>query len=125
MVSDKARGNAVIMEIGQMIVEDPNYAGRDWTGAALVIEVAQRRRMYGFVYLADGDWEAETPNDFEIIERAGILNNIMAGDGARWMRCLVQLTQPGPELKIQFDYGDRDWNISPSNYSDMVDRLRP
>lgn len=125
MTFDKIRADALIVEIGRMVAADPSYADRDWTGAALVIEVAPRRRMYGFVYLADGDWEAETPDDFEIIEKAETLSDLMAEDGKRWTRCLVQLTQPGPELKIQFDYGNEDWNVSPSNHVEMVDKLRP
>ncbi|SMF60051.1 hypothetical protein SAMN02982989_1014 [Xaviernesmea oryzae] len=125
MTFDKVRADALIVEIGRMIAADPSYVSRDWIGAALVIEVAPRRRMYGFVYLADGDWEAETPGDFEIIEKAETLSDIMAVEDKRWTRCLVQLTQPGPELKIQFDYGSEDWNVSPSNHVEMVDKLRP
>ena len=41
-------------------------------------EVAARKRMYGFVYLADGDWEAETPDDFDVIDRAAELSRVMA-----------------------------------------------
>ena len=124
---DQTRADALVHEIGRMIVADPNYAARDWTGIALVIEVAQRKRMYGFVYLADGDWEAETPEDFDVIERAGELADVMAaGGGSRWTRCLVQITRPGPKIDISFDHDDTgEWVVTPGNHAEMVEKLRP
>ncbi|MGK6318117.1 hypothetical protein [Sphingomonas sp. DT-204] len=123
---DQARADALVNEIGQKIVADANYAGRDWTGVALVIEVAQRKRMYGFVYLPGDDWEAETPDDFDVINRAVELADTMAAGGHRWTRCLVQLTRPGPKVTINFDYDDTgEWVVTPANHAEMVEKLKP
>lgn len=126
MTFDQSRADALVHEIGQAILADPNYAARDWSGIALVIEVAQRKRMYGFVYLSDGDWEAETPDDFDVIERAAELNRVMAAGGNGWTRCLVHITRPGPRITIAFDYDDvGDWVVTPGNHAEMVEKLRP
>lgn len=123
---DQTRAEALVNEIGQMVIADPSYASRDWSGIALVVEVAQRKRMYGFVYLPDGDWEAETPDDFDVIDRAAELNRVMAAGGNGWTRCLVQLSQPGPKVVISFDYDDKgDWVVTPGNHEEMVARLKP
>lgn len=126
MTFDQTRADALVHEIGQRIVADPNYSGRDWTGIALVIETAQRKRMYGFVYQADGEWEAETPEDFDVIERGVELAEVMAAGGARWTRCLVQIRRPGPKIDIRFDYDDTgEWVVTPGNHAEMVEKLRP
>ena len=126
MTFDQTRADALVQEIGQAIVADPNYMGREWSGIALVIEVAARKRMYGFVYDANGDWEAETPDDFDVIERAAELNRVMAAGGNDWTRCLVQITRPGPRVTIRFDYDDTaNWVVTPSNHAEVVERLRP
>lgn len=123
---DKARADALMAEIRAMILADRNYAERDWTGIVLVIELAERKRMYGFIYSAGGDWEAETPDDFDILETAGALQDAMSQGDERWARCLVSLARPGPRLTIEFDYdGTFDWTVTPANHSAMADKLRP
>jgi predicted RNase H-like HicB family nuclease len=123
---DRTRVDALVAEIGAMILADRNYADREWTGIALVIELAERRRMYGFIYLADGDWEAETPDDFDILETAASLREVMAEGSERWARCLVSLARPGPRLTVAFDHdGTADWTVSTANYSVMAEKLRP
>lgn len=126
MTFDQTRADALVHEIGQMIIADANYAGAEWSGIALVIEAAQRKRMYGFLYRADGDWEAETPGNFEVIERAAELNRVMAAGGNGWTRCLVQIARPGPRITIRFDYDDTgEWVVTPGNHAEMVEKLRP
>jgi len=123
---DQTRADALVTEIGQMVIADPNYASREWSEIALIVEVAARKRMYGFVYQADGDWEAETPDDFDVIDRAVELSQVMAAGGNGWTRCLVQISRPGPKIAIRFDYDDTgEWVVTPGNHEEMVERLRP
>lgn len=123
---DNESADALVAEIGRMIIADPNYAPRDWTAISLVIEVASRKRMYGFVCLGDGVWEAETPHDFAVIEKADELERIMARRDRPWMHCLVHITRPGPEVTIKFGEDEiGDWAITPANHAEMVEKLRP
>lgn len=125
---DQSRADAALHALGQRVLADPNYAGRDWRGIALVIEIGDRRRMTGYVYDAD-DWEAETPNDFDVLEDAEALAAAMDGGDGRWRRCLLQIKRAeggAPELKAAFDYdGTADWNVTPANVNEMVETLRP
>ena len=126
MTFDQSRADALVHQIGQAIIADGNYAARDWGGIALVIEVAQRKRMYGFVYLPDGSWEAETPDDFDVIDHARALADVMAAGGSRWTRCLVQISRPGPKIDIAFDYDDKgEWVVTPANHQSIAEKLRP
>lgn len=125
---DQTRADAQVHELGGMITRDANYAQREWRGIALVIELDPRTRMYGFVYDAD-DWEAETPDDFDLFDTATALADTMAAGGKRWQRCLVQISRAegaAPELKIAFDYdGSANWSVTPANHAEMVETLRP
>jgi len=108
-------------------VADPNYSGRDWQAIALVIELGPRRRMYGYVYARDGDCEAETPDSFEPLFKAAELRDRMRKDTkADWSSCLVTLTRPGPQVRIEFDYdGSGKWAVTPGNAEVMAEALRP
>lgn len=125
---DQARGDDALRDLGQAVLADPNYGDNDWRGIALVVEVAPRKRSYGYIYRAN-DWEAQTPQDFEVIYKAVALSEAMVVQGERWRRCLLQITrEPGgaPELKVAFDYdGTADWTVTPANVDEMVEKLRP
>ncbi|HEY4202890.1 MAG TPA: hypothetical protein VGM83_20250 [Devosiaceae bacterium] len=124
--ADDEQADALVADIGRRIVGDANYATRDWTAIALVIEVVQRKRMYGYIYLADGDWEAETPEDFAVIEKAIELRAVMAARERPWMRCLFQIKRFDMSLTIKFDGDDiSDWVVAPVNHTMMVEKLRP
>jgi hypothetical protein len=93
---DQTRADALVHEIGQAILADAHYAEREWSGIALVIKVGQRKRMYGYVYSADGEWEAETPDDFDVIDRARDLAEVMAEGGSRWTDASSRFPAPAP-----------------------------
>jgi hypothetical protein len=120
--------DAALRALGERILADPNYADRAWRGIALVIEVGAPQQMFGFVYDAD-DWEAETPDDFDVFDDAQALADAMATGGERWRRCLLRFARKdggAPRLKIDFDHdGTADWTVTPANLSEMVERLRP
>ena len=125
---DSGRADEALQTLAQRVLADPNYATRDWRGIALVIEIAARKRVFGYVYDAD-DWEAETPDGFDVLEDADALADAMAVNGERWQRCLVQIKREeggAPQLKVAFDYdGDADWAVTPGNLAEMVEKLRP
>jgi hypothetical protein len=116
----------LVLQLGQAILSDPHYADREWKGISLVIELAQRKRMYGFIYFEGGAWEPEAPDDFDLLDTANVLRETMATGGNRWRRCLVKLVMPGPCLTIEFDYdGMVDWAVVPNDQSALADTLKP
>lgn len=124
---DQVASDRLLMELGQMILADANYVDRDWVGIAVVFQHDPRTRQFGYVYDADGKWEAETPSSFDALRKAGELRTSMAGDdGAMWKSCLVQIKRPGPKLVTDFDWDDgARWAISPANLAARVEELRP
>lgn len=119
--------DGLVHALGQSILADAAYAGRDWAGIALVIQLDGRETMSGYVYSADGDWEAGIPRSFDIVDDADALRSAMAEDGkGKWKTCLIQIRRPGPKLAIDFDYDDVDrWAITPANLEARVEELRP
>ena len=120
------QADAKVHELGQAILADDSYTGRDWSGIALVIQLDGRRRMYGYVYGKDGDWEAETPG-FDVLDHADALRQAMNADGkGGWKLCLVQIRRPGPKLNIEFEYDDASrWAVAPADAGAAAERLRP
>lgn len=118
---DRGRADGALHTLAQRVLADPNYVTRDWCGIALVIEIAARKRVFGYVYDAD-DWAAETPDGFEVLEDADALADAMAVKGERWRRCLFQIKRGeggAPELKVAFDYdGSADWAVTPATRRD-------
>lgn len=116
-----------VTELGRAILGDANYVVRDWVGIALVFRLWSRTNMMGYVYDRDGEWEAETPESFDVLRMAQDLRAAMAASGkGEWKTCLLQISQPGPKLVINFDYDDVDrWAITPANLRERVEELRP
>ena len=125
MTAPNPRADELIHEIGQLIISDEVYVTSGWVGISLVIEISPRRRMFGFAYYAD-NWEGQTPDNFDVIDKAIELGDVTAVNGTRFQRCLVQIKRPGPTIEFQFDFhGTADWVVTPGNLYEMVEKLRP
>ena len=127
MTMTQSDTDGLVHALGQAILGDEAYAARDWAGIALVIQLGARTSMSGYVYDVDGEWEAEIPQSFDIVDHAEALRDAMADDGkGAWQTCLIQIRRPGPKLAIDFDYDDVDrWAITPATLEQRVEELRP
>lgn len=54
---DTDAASARLTAAGEAVVDDANYRG-DWSGAVLMAELDGRESLFGFQYLADGEWKA-------------------------------------------------------------------
>jgi len=124
---DQAVADRTLTELGQQIIADPRYAGQDWQGITVVIQVEPRQRMFGYIYRPDGSWTAGMPDLDATIDKAIDLSQAMRADGKEaWKACLIQITRPGPKLNADFEYDDpARWNITPANLRQKVEELRP
>lgn len=124
---DQALADRTLNELGQQIIADPRYAGQDWQGIAVVVQVQPRQRLFGYVYRPDGSWTAGMPDMDATIDKALALSKAMQLDGKdAWKTCLIQIARPGPQLKADFEYEDgARWNITPANLKTQVEQLRP
>lgn len=118
--------NDLVLELGRVIVGDPAYAD-PWDALSLVIQLDQRKRMFGFVYLGNGDWEAQTPDSFDALKLADRLRETMRHQhGSQWKACLVQIHRADLRVLIDFEFDDADrWQVTPANLEARVEELRP
>jgi len=124
---DQATADRVLHELGQIVITDEEFAGKDWAGITLVIQVEPRKRVFGYRYKSDGGWEGATPAGRPTIMKARELADAMKVDGKPgWKTCLVQISRPGPEIRIDFEYDDAArWDVTPANLNARVEELRP
>ncbi len=121
----------LITDIGYAILSDPAYMNGDWDGISIVINVEPgHTSMNGYVYSGD-DWEGSLPdeNGDDLINLAADLQDVMAAEvGKRWVQALVQISRPGPEIDVQFEYDDpARWSIGggKGNVEGYAMSLRP
>lgn len=101
--------NAMILEVGRMVIEDPEYRDDRWQAISLVGTLGDgQREMTGYQYFADGDFEAAAPEEFgDILRKLMELRDVMeVVNGDVWKQCLIQITKPDYEVKMQFEYDD-------------------
>ena len=103
--------DALVQEIGALILADPRYEG-PWEELALVADLTGSPSMHGYVYLADGGFEARVPG-FDVLRRIRTLHAVMAeAPGGAWHQCLVHLTRPDLTLSVEFEHDDPDrWGV--------------
>lgn len=123
--------NALINQVGMLIVTDPKVDAAHWDGYALIVryndgEIA--RRMSGFRYLDDGSFEAATPQNDEAIGAAldALRQAMRTQDKAPWDACVVRIRRDTRHVKIDFEYDEPQlWDITPQNLNDVVESARP
>jgi hypothetical protein len=124
------RSDELIKQIGRDIVLDPRYRSRAWSAIALVgVCAADGPSMHGYLYRLDGSWSGEVPEDADgrILDGIVELRRAMIAErGDQWHQCLIQIVRERQEMSIKFEYDDPDrWSVSPANYQEMVEMLRP
>ena len=101
--------NALIFEIGEMILDDPEYAGDTWDALSIVTTLDDgTERMSGYVYDAEGGFEAAAPERFgPILDKLIELRERMeeTGGGA-FVQCLIQIKKPDYALTVKFEHDD-------------------
>lgn len=127
MQTDKVADDrdALVNEIGRLILQDSRYADGNWRGIALVytrepgVETTD-----GYIYYDDDsyhgdDYKPELPdsNSGAISDAIDKLLDAMAEDnGKRWQQMLYQIWKPGPDFRVTFEYDRPDrWSITSFN----------
>lgn len=124
---DTDTASDLLMGVGQAIIADESYR-RDWAGLTLVAELDGGESLFGYLYQADGEWEAELPSDTDdMLDRLLALREAMtARDGKSWKACKLTVTRPELSFHSEFEYDDgRRWHVSPANLEQRVKELRP
>lgn len=126
MSFDRTRAEEALGELARQVVFDDEFADARWTGIALVIRMEPEPSLFGVRYTGD-EWRDAAPADGPTLKKARSLADAMKGDGDEtWKSCLIQIAQPGPTLKADFDYENPErWALTPANRAHRVEELRP
>lgn len=132
MVNEQAKSDQ-IQEIGQMILTSEKIARlEDWHALSIVVTLREGRggNVHGFFYRQNGEFGPTTPGKpKDTVTAFHTLRNIMEEEtGDKWHQALVQLTRPGPEINIKFEYDDpQRWKpeISGLDMSDYANSIKP
>jgi hypothetical protein len=110
---DVEKANAMLNDLGGLVVTDPCYAELDWAGISLVVDFdGDDVSLSGYVYDAKGKHASAVPENGEVFDVVEALRDTMATDGqGAWVSALVRITQPGPEIEMEFDYEGGQWEV--------------
>ena len=128
MPIDQTRADALIHEIASLIVNDPEFASRDWDGLAIVGIVGDSSsRVGGYSYDAAGESEAGAPQNRAIHKLLKELRAVMTETGKEpWKTCLFKIKKPDFKFSVDFEYQDAmRWKVSPANVEVLVAQMRP
>jgi hypothetical protein len=106
---DEPRASALVQDLGRTIITSPKFIDVPWDQIAVVFNLDQQERAYGYRYWGRGEWEAASPS-FDAIDIAIDLQSAMQVAGqAPWKMALVRICQPDTKVGIDFDYDGGKW----------------
>lgn len=113
---DRQRADTLVQEIGSEIVRGSKYAARPWQRIAVVAEVADRKRLFGYMYWDGDQWEAATPDGFRALTLFQELQSAMrVADKPAWKKCLVRIDRASGAIDMDFDYAGDKWVPDPAD----------
>lgn len=127
----KEKQAQLITEIGEMIIDDYIAQNIAWEALSFVVTLYNgTRRMTGYRYLANGSFEASTPeNASDVIRKCRVLNEEMTNNGdGTFVQCLIHLSKPDYKIRLQFEFDNPErWKpkIIGMDMSTFVNALRP
>lgn len=120
--------DALIVEIGRLIVADPKASAQSWDAFALVAWYGDGiSKLNGFRYAGSAPGEPATPSSLEIEDRIDQLREATRVDGkAPWRACVVKLDRDSGKATVDFAYEDADdWQVTPSTAAGIAMKARP
>jgi len=117
--------NGEVIELAELVSSHQAYSGTDWSYIAIVATFTrQRRSMVGYVFFADGHWEARLPRDRQrsVMKAFRKLHEHMAAvDGVAWQQCLLEITRRDRTVSVEFEYDDPDrWTLMPADLAEIL-----
>ncbi|HVI58122.1 MAG TPA: hypothetical protein VM619_04500 [Luteimonas sp.] len=120
--------DALILEIGRLLVADRKVAAQPWDRYALVAWHGEgTSTLNGFRYLGDQPGQPATPESLEIEDLLDALREATRVEGrAPWRACVVRLDKVAGKATAEFAYEDADaWRVTPASAAEVARRARP
>src|SRR5262245_33177143 len=117
---DQKRADALIGEIGEVILRDPTLTDDDWDSVAFVAVLEKPVSVFGFRYSAD----KHSPTTPLTIELLALLEELQKATSDKrhppWKACLIQVNEADLDFQIDFVYDDPSkWRLTPENYKTL------
>lgn len=123
---DENAADEIIQEIGMVIIDDENYADLEWESLSLVINLDDRKSMYGYTYDEDGDATEQVPEESDVIDLAIKFRDVMTANGDEpWKAMMIQITGEDASINIEFDYDGDMWAVIQDDLKGLSELLRP
>lgn len=119
--------DALVHEIGALILADERVSARAWDGYALVVRFDQTQtRLSGFAY-EHGHFHPATPRSTALQQRLQALRDAMRQDGSDpWAACVIRIVRATKQIRIEFEYDHPEqWDITPETLNHIATRARP
>jgi len=110
MTFDRQRADVLIQKLGSEIVKGSDFQARPWTDIAVVVNLDNRRNLFGYVFWKPDEWEAAGPDDFTALRLAVELQDAMRLPGQEpWKKCLIRINRATGKIDLKFDYVGDQW----------------
>lgn len=123
---DTERADALVGEICQLLLDDPEVAEHNWDSLAFAAVMREPMSIYGYRYLGSEAF----PTTPLTIEMVALLQDLQAAtvepDGSTWGACMIQID--GAELDFQIDFETENpekWRLTPDNFETQAMALKP
>ncbi len=127
MVDAAPAQDALVHEVGALIVHDERVAAQPWDSYALVARFdANRIQLNGFAY-ADDRMRPATPRGSDVHHKLKALREAMREDvGQAWGACVVRIDRETKKIRIEFEYDHPErWDVTPQTVAEVAQRARP
>jgi len=121
--------NALIGEIGALMLSDPELADSDWDALCAVANISDSsKKAFGYRFSGD-QYQGWVPKDRLFRDKIADLQTLMSEDEERaWQQVLINITKESMSIDIQFEYDDPTrWSpkVKSLDMSEFAFSLRP
>lgn len=118
----------LIVQIGEMIVEDPASAAQDWQVITIISSFKEDNQTFkSYWFDADGTYSVlPLTGAFDVMERIEDLRDEMVrNDDRPWVQCLISISQPEFKLSMKYEYDNPDLWTASTIVAEMSKRANP
>lgn len=119
--------DALVHEVGALIVQDDRVSAQPWDAYALVARFDDSRiQLNGFAYEGEESRPA-TPRGTAVHHTLKALREATRQPGREpWGACIVRIDRETKKIRIEFEYDDpSSWDVTPQTAKDIAQRARP
>ncbi|HEY5809626.1 MAG TPA: hypothetical protein VIT67_16745 [Povalibacter sp.] len=119
--------DALIHELGALIVGNPKVAAASWDRYALVVRIdSGQSKLHGFAH-TNGNYQPVTPTGFALHDTLAKLRAATHIEGKDpWGACVIRIDRSSGKIRVEFEYDAPErWTVTPQNAQQIAERALP